>query len=134
MYGLCQVIMMFYMVIMAILIGTNFSRSGCGSETKYTYILYFVLYTYGSLDISVLNTKIELLVKCVDIHIVDNIMKCTPWQVRRVPDGGGVRVRGQLRQQSGHRGRGGREGGRGQCLIIPYLISNIYRLSIFYNK
>ena len=27
--------MMFYMVIMAILIGTNFSRSGCGSESKY---------------------------------------------------------------------------------------------------
>ena len=78
------------------------------------------------------KAKIEILYKCVDI--VDNIMKCTPWQVGRVPDGGGVRVRGQLRQQSGHRGRGGREGGRGQCLIIPYLISNIYRLSIFYNK
>ena len=42
-------------------------------------------------------------------------------KVWRVSDGGGVRVRGQLRQQSGHRGRGGREGGRGQCLITPYL-------------
>ena len=30
----CQVIMMFYMVIMAILVGSNFSRSGCGSESK----------------------------------------------------------------------------------------------------
>ena len=47
-------------------------------------------------------------------------------QVWRVSDGGGVRVRGQLRQQSGHRGRGGREGGRGQCLSIPYLIVSVY--------
>ena len=103
--------MMFYMVIMAILIGTNFSRSGCGSESKYIFnsFLYLIL---SNIDRYFFNAKI-LYKDAWQFHFIIKV-----W---RVSDGGGVRVRGQLRQQSGHRGRGGREGGRGQCLITPYL-------------
>ena len=103
--------MMFYMVIMAILIGTNFSRSGCGSESKYMFnsFLYLILSNIDRyfFDAKILNKDAR------QFHFVSKV-----W---RVSDGGGVRVRRQLRQQSGHRGRGGREGGRGQCLITPYL-------------
>ena len=103
--------MMFYMVIMAILIGTNFSRSGCGSESKYIDIqfLYFILS-------HIVRYFFDAKILYKDARQFHSIIK-----VWRVSDGGGVRVRGQLRQQSGHRGRGGREGGRGQCLITPYL-------------
>ena len=49
--------MMFYMVIMAILIGTNFSRSGCGSESKYIFnsFLYLIL---SNIDRYFFNAKI----------------------------------------------------------------------------
>ena len=53
--------MMFYMVIMAILIGTNFSRSGCGSESKYS-ILSYILFCLISIDISLMRKF------CIKLH------------------------------------------------------------------